>query len=458
MSNISGSLSGNLSSTLACQLDAGFDGNCDAVDPGPLTGFVYNAPSGGVQVVKVGTSPALPNLASSDFTIGMRFSRDTAAASLTQILMSFRASIGDGWVGINPSGQLLMTVFLNGAYRTVTDTSTSRLDPFQWHEIVWTRTGTTWSLYKNAVLVGSVTQPGDAAAIAGIDAFMGYADFSSIARGSIRDLRIFSSAVAPAQVWTATTNLEAYYKCDEAALSTVMIDYSGNGRDGVAPSSYPGQTRQLRPDATYDVKGLISFDGSDLVGTHPMTPVNGPIATAAGKVNAQAMDLEASSNQYFTLPSPTVPYFATTSQRLGVAFWFKAESLPAFQILWSKAGPGGTYYRLYLNANGALTLNMGATGLTSPIGTITIGQWYHICCDHDGIATAYSRIIVNGVTTNLALNSFQTNNGNQVTIGADPTPSIPADGVIDQFAVYERVFMVGEPEQLYNGGNGTPLI
>ena len=208
------------------------------------------------------------------------------------------------------------------------------------------------------------------------------------------------------------TNLDAYYKLDEA---------SGNR--------------------------------SDSVGSNDLTDVNTVLA-ATGKINDGA-DFESSNSERLTTSTP----FTTATTNFSYSFWFKAESVGAFQTL-LQFGRQANFVWLYLTNASPATLSLVKDNLAvyNSSTTISAGSWYHIVGVKDGDSGTNFTHYVNGVAAGTgSMGSVSTPSIlSQVGIytGDGLTYLYPTDGIIDELGIWSRSLTSGEVSDLYNSGAG----
>jgi hypothetical protein len=215
----------------------------------------------------------------------------------------------------------------------------------------------------------------------------------------------------------------AYWRLDDPAGSSTMLDASGSGRNGV----YDGSP-------TRGVSGLLGSGSGTAVDFPGSTVHRGRVADAAW------MDVS-----QFTIEAVVKPS-ASNQSRVIAARYNGSFSQSSFLLRQE-----GTQFVLYLGVDGGGNRYVYASGVT-----ITAGTTYHVAASWDGTT---ARIYVNGVLrgssgTSAALNASALD----LTIGAnsDGSGSDPYAGVIDEVAYYGTVLPLGRITAHYAAGFLTP--
>lgn len=251
-------------------------------------------------------------------------------------------------------------------------------------------------------------------------------------------ITLLISSFAPELAHAAlTTNLEAYWNLDES---------SGNVADSTANNN------------------ILTNSNST--------------AFATAKINNGA-DFEANSSNYFSKSDATQAGLDITGN-LTIAFWIKPESLPASDTemnlvtKWYTTTSNRSYRVRFTNPAGVPKLDAmvdadGTAGTQTEYTynhSFSVGTFYHVCVAYTA-ATPKWDIYVNGsAVSTTAVSTGATSIFDSAasialgTVNADGTPTLFADGIMDEVGIWSRALDATECSQLYNGGAGLayPLV
>lgn len=212
-----------------------------------------------------------------------------------------------------------------------------------------------------------------------------------------------------------TTNLVAYYACDEA---------SGN---------------------------LI-----DALGSNNLTDHNS-IGAASGRVNG-GRDFEASSSQYASHADSAT--FSRGDTDFTIAAWFNLESAPDESTIVSKWDEGGADYEYSLFWFGGLKFfvqpNPGQFPAAAWGGSFSTGTWYHVVAWHDATNDELGIAVNDGTPVTQSHATGVRDGAADFAVGycQGGASNRYFDGIIDEVGLWSRVLTSGERTALYNGGNG----
>ena len=314
---------------------------------------------------------------------------------------------GDFFVGKNTGNSNIGVQ--EGGYNGSIAAGTNAWDG-NWHQITYTFSGGTGTVYLDGRNVGSGAFAGGTGLIwIGQENEVGGYDFN----GKIDDVRVYSRALSPTEVSslygstqathvTATkTGLVGYWSFNEG-VGTVIHDQSGNSKNGVFTN---GSTWT---DGRFGKAG--SFDGVNdhiVVSGITSVPVNGP-ATISGW------------------------FYATTT---AVA---RGSSLFLFEDLYQHP------------VNNMLYLTNGAD-FFSVAAPLTTNTWHHVVLTYNGTHET-SILYLDGVRYNVVIQTAGQNhlNMNPFYIGSDGGGGGGTYGSkIDDFRIYNRVLTQDEVLALY---------
>ena len=211
-------------------------------------------------------------------------------------------------------------------------------------------------------------------------------------------------------------SLQAHYKLDDNAASTVVADASGNG--------YPG-TAARNTDQT----------------------------SAVGKVGL-------GYNANGTSDAVTVARFAPTGA-VTYAAWLKPTALGSYRGILSQRGnaAGDFVLRSGVTAGSGTLTFLRWTGVENAlqtwasVRTLVTGSWQHIVVVYDGSATLV--VYINGVPESItATTANVTLTAESFFIGFQGTTWF--SGILDDVRVYNEALTAQQVAAVYNGGRGSP--
>jgi len=216
-----------------------------------------------------------------------------------------------------------------------------------------------------------------------------------------------------------TDGLVGHWKMDDdvSGDAQTIIDYSGNGHDGLTDDS----------DDTLDCTSVGKFN-------------------LACNFSGDNDTIEVTSSTDFQTQRPTV------------AAWIKSDNTAAFhQIV--NYGVGGTNRGWRLITNGTSVMFGVRDGSTtydaqSAFGTISQGEWHHVVGVYDGSTV---KVYVDGelgTTTASFTGTIDYTSPPNLTVGGSETQSNDYDGAIDEVRVYNRALSSTEAEKLYKWAPG----
>lgn len=198
---------------------------------------------------------------------------------------------------------------------------------------------------------------------------------------------------------------------------------------------------------------------ADNYGNNTLLAVNGP--TYVPSIQNKGMSFDASSLQYLHdnaastgLGGRTTPY--------SMIIWAKMSAITSYATLVSKGHSGSSidYSLLYNNVTARFEfyVNEGSTNYyaaATDFGAVTLDEWVMLYCEWDGTNIGIS---VNAGTKNTAVGSSSpTTTSTHFTIGAAYGLGRYFEGVLDEFAYFDRVLTSAEVEWMYNAGTGRDL-
>lgn len=350
-----------------------------------------------------------------------------------------------------------------------------------WYHVVWTKSGTTFTLYVNGKSIGTGTV--DATMYSGSASFCAGAILGSLGSvvgafdGLIKDVRIFndvrtaSEIVSDARTQTVSdANLKGEWNFNNA-----YTDGSGLGHTLTAVNSpvfsttIPWTAPTGAQGSTYLETNLVSWwtlnetsgTRNDSKGTNHLTD-NNTVLYAVGK-KGNAADFESTNTEYLSITDASQSGLDFSGD-CSFSMWVNLESKPAdtsrFAFLSKFTTSGNWSYMVGYQRDDAtsdgLLFNTSSTGSNQAQANIAIADfslatWYHVVFVKSG-STAYA--YVNGVYVGSGT-VFSTiyNSSVDFRIGYEYGSATYMDGLIDEVAAYSRALHYGDVLDLYNAGN-----
>jgi hypothetical protein len=203
-------------------------------------------------------------------------------------------------------------------------------------------------------------------------------------------------------------------------------------------------TNHLYSDA--NLKGYWRLeDVTDEVGTNDLSNTGNVTFTTAKFSKGASLD---GSSQYLGIPSGVT----RLSGSMTISVWINTDSVTGDHYITSDWSYDYRNYLIYLNgAVPKLSIGNGSKSQDSTLSgvPITTGTWNHICVVRNGTTQS---IFVNGVKTTQTGSYSGGVTTNARNLGAAGTEDGKFDGLIDDFAMFNRALTDAEVLGLYTGG------
>lgn len=340
-------------------------------------------------------------------------------------------------------------------------------------------------IYVNGVLKAQTTVTSNATSIAangdaftiGVSAVGGAYLDGKICNASVwSTIRTQQEIIDEATDWLVgnETNLQGAWP-----LASDYVDLTSNNNDLTATNSPVFVLDNPLPLGEVGL-GIVSywnFDASggnaqDILGLNPLTNNNTATYTT-GKIN-NAIDLEASSSQYFSVTDAD-QIGLDILKDIGISAWIKLESLPGSGVTYTIVSKwqglqavGQSYILAYGNSSGTYRIEGNVNDGTDMRylyynTTLSTGVWYHIVWTWKA-SDSSMKLYIDGADTGasaagIAVSSIL--NGNSpLRVGSSNTAAGTSasnffDGIIDEVGIWNRTLSGTEVSELYNGGNGV---
>lgn len=223
-------------------------------------------------------------------------------------------------------------------------------------------------------------------------------------------------------------------------------------------SVYQRTVFALRPTAWWrlgETSGATAFDSSG--NGNNGVYYNGPALGAAGLIAGDpdpAVSLDG-TNDYVSVMNAS----ALAPSQFTVVVWVRPDLVDTSKARYvgMKGLPGAnkTGWQVYQNINGSWLFAWadGTTNYSVGLGAATAGTRYMLAVTHDGAqGTSYR----NGVFVGSKAAGFVPDTSDSLFIGAWRTSGNFFDGVVDEFAFFNRVLAPAEICDLYKAGTGDP--
>lgn len=295
----------------------------------------------------------------------------------------------------------------------------------------------------------------------------------------IKDVRYYDTLLTASEV-ASEAHVESSSDANlqgEWNFNNAYTDGSGNGNTLTAsgspvfatdipwekPTGVSGSTNLETNLVSYWELEEASGTRTDSKGSNDLTD-NNTVTQGTGK-QGNAADFERSNSEHLSRADNAS---LSITGDLSVSFWSKPETVHNGNDAWfSKSGGSGNFgvlaemsahtterIRFFVSSNG--------TSITQKDWNITLvaGTWYHFVFVYDASAGS-CELFIDGVSygkvTGLPTSIYD--NTTDFQLGAsdiDGSTGRHYDGLLDEFALYDRILNYGDILDLYNAGSGIP--
>lgn len=204
---------------------------------------------------------------------------------------------------------------------------------------------------------------------------------------------------------------------------------------------------------------------SDAHGANHLT--NNNAATFAGGKVGNAVDLEMSSTQYFSIADNAS--LSTGDVDFSAALWVNLESKPAQTMIIATKGQGAHTFewnlswrsdtdRFRFDVCGATSFGSCTTVSATTLGAPSTSTWYFIVIRHNATANTISIQVDDGTVDSASHTAGSWDGGGEFQIGNMSLLALPFDGLVDQFGFWKKVLTSDEGTSLHNSSNGLSYI
>jgi hypothetical protein len=291
-----------------------------------------------------------------------------------------------------------MIVYANG---TAIITASSASPVGQWDHYAVVRSGTTITLYRNGVSVGSATNSVNFnnAAVTNIGAGLNQTNstYTAFANAYISNVRLVKGSAVYTAPFTPPTAPHT------AITNTQLLLNFTNG-------------------------GIVDATGKNVL----ETVGNAQISTTQSKFGGSSMYFDGNGD-YLNFPSSQLFGFGTGD--FTIEFWLYLNTVSGTQNLCDFRNAATTEVAITLYMNGAsprLYVN-GADRITG--GNLSTGQWYHVALARSGTST---KLFVDGTqsgSTYTDSNNYLTPRPLRIGTTNDGTPQFPLNAYVDDFRI-----------------------
>ncbi len=378
------------------------------------------------------------NFGSNNFAISWWENRTTNLAGSVAITRS------EGVIGYNPfllgysAGGANLLIYMTSVYNTWNIANAKSLGAVTlnvWNHFLVTRSGSTFTAYKNGVQTDSWTSSIAFTAPSGnTDLIFGRYTYgvNYFLNGSLDDVRIYSSAFSASDVIKIyNTGKVTFQKSQNAKVTSGLV-------------------------------GLWSFDGPDLIsttaydrsgqGNNATLTGFGTTATSSKKagVIGQALQFDGVDDYVLTGTFASIPTSVTLSA------WIYPT---AGGVVFDEIGAGGWHdSQMEVLSTGEIKVGYWTGGLSNiSLGTFSLNAWHHVVLTYDTTSTT-GKGYVDGVLRNSMVIAKQwPGSALQYGIGKTDVVTNMGDGTyfngkIDDARIYSRALTAAEVTRLYSIG------
>lgn len=216
------------------------------------------------------------------------------------------------------------------------------------------------------------------------------------------------------------------------------------------------ENTSLINDANLQGYWKLESDGSDSSSNnYDLTGYGSPTHTSG--IFGNAVDLEASSSQFYHIPDASCPNLEISGSQTWTA-WIKAESVGDMRVAFKRSASGGNR-GLYLDSSDN-SVNFSAVGLSTnsnvDSGVVPgVGEWVFVAGVYDS-ANSKLKVWVNGAKTEVTASGTMTDADGDFAIGRNgSTNSLFFDGLVDDVAIFDRALTDVEIQNLYHGSENA---
>ena len=212
--------------------------------------------------------------------------------------------------------------------------------------------------------------------------------------------------------WATVTvvDLVSYYKLDDNAASTTVVDAQGNNTG----------TASTNTNNLYNASGMIN--------------------SAFAIANSNDVDTGITIN----FDPSTTPYT--------VAAWVNPSSVGATDVIWGSSTTAGSRFYFRMSADGSLAIYLDDGAYATSTTLASAGNWYHTVVTLNGSGGV--ELFVDGVSEDAGSFSSYTASGSLHIGNSDGITSYFA-GTIDEVGIWERELSVAEIIDLFNSTDGS---
>jgi hypothetical protein len=148
---------------------------------------------------------------------------------------------------------------------------------------------------------------------------------------------------------------------------------------------------------------------------------------------------------------PDVTAFDLGTGPFTIGLWFNPANAAVRGDLFTYKGAGGDF-GIHVASSGANTVSLYHDGFIGTGGALVNNTWYYLVCTRDAVGNA--TVLLNGAILFTGTDTRALNIANDLVIGANhggtpATVSAPFNGLIDEFALYNRALTTNEVAQQY---------
>ena len=307
-------------------------------------------------------------------------------------------------------------------YTTTLIANSGNISENKWVHVAAVYDGERMTLYKDGIAVGSRTKQGNVSVNSEVPVWIGSNPPNAASRpweGHISDVRIYNFPLTNNEIGALIGNT---LELNTEETVSITEPATNNSEENIFVGHWPMEegTNTSTPD--------ISGNG------HTGTLVNGATVVAGEGVRFDGID------DRVDLGGLDIPGSA-----MSISFWFKADDFEVGDARFISKTVGGDnsghYWMVSTSKQSKISFRLKTDGVTtnliSSIGSVSVGQWYHIAVTYDGNEM---RIYRDGdlIASTPKTGSINTNSNVPVAVGRQPANagSRAFDGSMEDLRIY----------------------